>query len=208
MVVQTITRDAQLRRLVERLQGSGGTVSLTGLWGSAAPLVASLVAQRTGRPLLYITAHLEQADGAWADLELFGQGLSVLLPAWESLPGEGPGEGEIQAERLRLCHQMLGRSDKPRTLVAPIQALMQQVPTAQAVRAAALTVQVGQRQDLAELGAWLSDGGFERLDRVEAPGDFARRGDILDVFAPGESDPVRIEFFDDRVESIRCFDVS
>ncbi|MFQ5489961.1 MAG: transcription-repair coupling factor [Phycisphaerae bacterium] len=208
MVVQTITADPALGRLAERLKRSGGTLSLAGLWGSSAPMVACAAAGSPPRPLLYLTAHLEQADAALDDLELFSQRSCDLLPAWESLPGEGPGQGEIQAERLRLCHRMLQRSDKPQTLVAPIQALMQIVPPSEAVRAAALTVKVGQPHDLDELTAWLSDGGFERLDRVEAPGDFARRGDILDVFAPGESDPLRLEFLDDRVESIRRFDVS
>ncbi|MHC4235178.1 MAG: transcription-repair coupling factor, partial [Planctomycetota bacterium] len=62
--------------------------------------------------------------------------------------------------------------------------------------------------DLSELVSWLADRGFARLERVEAPGDFAVRGDIVDVFVPGESDPLRIEFFDDRIESIRRFDIS
>jgi len=58
------------------------------------------------------------------------------------------------------------------------------------------------------LVAWAIERGFERLGLVESPGDIAQRGDIVDLFIPGEPQPHRIQFFDDAIESIRCFDIS
>jgi transcription-repair coupling factor (superfamily II helicase) len=55
--------------------------------------------------------------------------------------------------------------------------------------------------------AWTVERGFERLDLVESPGDVAQRGDIIDLFVPGESQPYRVQFLGDDVESIRRFDV-
>ena len=52
---------------------------------------------------------------------------------------------------------------------------------------------------------WLVDHGYKRVEAVELPGEFARRGGILDVFSPDAEDPVRLEFFGDEVESIRPF---
>ena len=52
---------------------------------------------------------------------------------------------------------------------------------------------------------WLTAGGYERTDQVERCGHFAVRGDIIDIFAVNEEHPLRIEFWDDQIESIRFF---
>ena len=93
-------------------------------------------------------------------------------------------------------------------IVAPIQALMQPVPTRAELEARTLKLAVGGEATPEAVLAWLVEQGFERLELVESPGDCAQRGDIVDVYAPGEALPYRIEFEDDRVESIRRFDPS
>ncbi|MBI4718297.1 MAG: transcription-repair coupling factor [Planctomycetes bacterium] len=226
MVISSIAADPLLGRLIERLASCPGVVHATGLWGSSAPLVAASAARQLARTFLYVTAHLEEADNARDDLELFLQAPSLLFPAWETLPGEGAASGEIQAERLRLCTQLRrqraapkGGGDgqvpgtAPRLIVAPIQALMQPVPRPALLEAHTLHLQVGgagQRPTLSPeaLVAWAVDRGFARLDMVEAPGDVARRGDIVDLFLPGETHPYRVQFFGDEVESLRRFDIS
>jgi len=192
-----------------------------GLWGSFAPILAGTLARELQRPLLYITAHLDQADIARDDLELFTGTTPELLSAFETVTGEGAASDEIAAERIRLC-AMLQRvregngsngASKPTErgplfIVAPVQALMQAVPSPEALAASLLSLAVGQRHDLRQLADWLVRHGYTRLDQVESPGDFALRGDILDIFPPAETDPYRIDFFDDVIEAIRRFDVS
>ena len=225
MVIEQIARDSTLQRLLERLGRRGVVARVTGLWGSSAPMVAAAAA--TERALLYVTAHPDQADAVLDDLHLFAARSCQLLPAWEPAvggSGEGPASGEIHAERLRLCSLLRewtagegsasplqpdsGATAGPPIVVAPIQALMQAVSPPEVLEAWTLRLDTNQRRDPAELAAWLTDHGFERLERVEAPGDFAVRGDILDVFVPGEPDPIRIEFLDERIDSIRRFDIS
>jgi len=92
-------------------------------------------------------------------------------------------------------------------IVAPIQALIQPVPSPESLDANTLTLSVGEPCEPDQIAAFLVEHGFERLDQVEEPGDFAQRGGILDIFASTERDPVRIEFFGDRIESIRQFEV-
>ncbi len=94
----------------------------------------------------------------------------------------------------------------PRFVVAPIQAFLQPVPTAEALAAASRTVQVGDSIQVEELAGWLVGQGMARVEVVEVAGEFSLRGGILDVFPPDASDPVRVEFFGDEVESIRAFD--
>src|SRR5207302_1725899 len=63
----------------------------------------------------------------------------------------------------------------------------------------------GQAIDTDELIGWLSENGYKRVEAVEFPGEFGRRGGIVDLYPPDLPDPVRLEFFGDELESIRTF---
>ncbi len=222
LVIPTIAQDALLGTLVRTLADvSHEVVQVSGLWGSSALYVCAYAAKQSQLPVLYLTSHLEAADGAREDLELFLGRPCRFFPAWETLPGEGAASGEINAERLSLCSDLQqankrssGRvPDQRPVIVAPIQALMQPVPTQ--AKLAGCTLTLGQTSSRKKrppspeaLIEWAIDHGFERLDLVESPGDVARRGDIVDVYSFGDSQPVRIEYFGDELESIRSFDVS
>jgi len=220
MVIRSIAADPRLKSLKERLASHQGVVHVSGLWGSSAPMVVAVAAMEAPRVYLYVTAHLEQADNARDDLEVFLGRPCDLFPAWEALPGEGAASGEIQAERLRQCavlqdvHRGRERSASPHVIVTPIQALMQPAPCPEDLERNTLRLSTGSRASGTDrlspesVVAWAIDRGFERLDMVESPGDVAQRGDIVDMFAPGETMPYRIQFLDDKVESIRRFDVS
>ncbi|MEP0841114.1 MAG: hypothetical protein HRF43_00190, partial [Phycisphaerae bacterium] len=176
--------------------GRAEAVCAEGLWGSFGAVLAGAVAARLRRPLLFVTAHLEQADEARDDLELFCGQSPELFSAFETLPGEGAASDEIHAERLRLLTRLdeSRRRGDPETdliVVAPVQALMQAVPSFEALEENLLALGVGERRDPRRLVEWLVEHGFTRLDQVESPGDFALRGDILDIWAPGEVEPYR-----------------
>ncbi len=210
----TILQDARLAALVQTVGESRGVTHATGLWGSSAALTAARVTDKLKRPMLFVTAHLEDADDARDDIEFFLGRDCEIFPAWEALPGEGAASGEIDAERLRLCARLRHRPRNGDTgslvIVTPIQALMQPVPTNEVVAANTLHLAVGTSADVSpqSLVSWAIERGFERLPLVESPGDIALRGDIVDLFVPGEPQPHRILFFDDAIESIRRFDVS
>ncbi len=220
MVIDTIASDPQWESLAKLISGRTGVAHLSGLWGSAAPLVAVCLARATRRTSLYVTAHLEEADASRDDIEFFLGGECTIFPAWEGQPCEDAAGGEIQAERLRACirlgqNRTRGMDTKaPSILVAPIQALMQPVPTLQALNDNTLRLCVDAEPERTEgrsptaLLAWAIERGFERLELVESPGDVAVRGDLVDLFVPGESAPFRIQFLDHQIESIRRFDVS
>jgi len=193
-------------------------------------MLAAAVAWRLGRPLLFVTAHLEQADDARDDIETAIDMPVALLPAWETLPGEGAAAGEITAERARICTALRAYSERRSSevsrgkaasaespgpfgddggfaAVAPIHAMIQPVPQPAALDASTLHLAVGDAREPEEIVAFLVERGMMRLDLVESPGDFALRGGILDIFASGEVDPVRIEFFGNEIESIRRFEL-
>ncbi len=205
MVVPLITGDPEFVRLNDRLVSNDGLIGISGLWGSSAPILASTLANTSKRPILYVCAHLDEADTIADDIQSATRHPVSILPAWESAPGEGSAGGEIHNERLQLCTRLA--HDCPPVIVVPVQALVQPVPNPAAIEKNTLSLRIDTRRDPDEIAKWLVDRGFERLERVEAPGDFAKRGDILDIYAPDRENPVRLEFLDDQLEAIREFDI-
>ena len=189
-----------------RAVGEGGRHAGSGSFGSSTTLVAAALGERASRPVLLVTAHLDDADEAQD--ELAGLEMPVLrLPALESLPGESGTGLELFAERVSTVRRALElMSGEPAVVVAPIQALMQLVPEPGRLDSVARTIARGDEIDPTELAHWLDDAGYRRCDAIEDAGDFAVRGGIMDVFAPG-GEPVRLDFFGDEVEKITAIDL-
>ncbi len=93
-------------------------------------------------------------------------------------------------------------------LVTSIQALLQPAPRKEEIAAATRVLKKGERIAIDELLRWLALRGFHATSAVELPGEFSHRGGILDIFAPDWLRPVRIELFDDEIESLRSFEVA
>src|SRR5262245_62548623 len=95
---------------------------------------------------------------------------------------------------------------RPRSPVATTtQALIQPVPERAALEANRRVIEPGTAVDPEELSVWLVDRGYRRTEAVELPGEFSRRGGILDAYPPDADAPYRLEFFGDEVESVRQF---
>lgn len=189
--------------------------------GSSTSLVAGAIARLTGRPVLLVVAHIDDADEALEELTLLGAP-SLRLPALEVLPGESAVSLDLFAERLSAVRTALSlhtpsaaepgranQSAKPDApvILAPIQALMQAVPAPTRLDALSRVIKRGQSVPTTELARWLADAGYRRVDAVEEPGDFASRGGILDIFPPGGAPPVRLDFFGDEVEKLTEIDL-
>ncbi len=196
-----------IRQIVDLLNGTG-PVTIEGLWGSSAPFLAGKVAGTIQKPILYLTAHMDQADRMQEDLELFSGKVAEVLPAWEGSRPELLTGDEIATERLELVSTRLmgGEAEAQKILVAPIQALIFPVPVPQVLRDHSLTLKTGQTIEIEQLGKWLVERGYNRIDQVEQPGDFSIRGDIVDIYPSGVGYPVRCDFFGDEIEAIRRFD--
>jgi len=207
---QKVLKNAKLRQAAKRL-APGEAVKLAGLWGSASALSAAAVGRLAAAPVLYVAGHLDDADEAADDIEVFTGTAAQLFPAWEVDVGTEHVNEEVVGERVRLCNlltQPAGKRDEPvDVIVAPVMALLEPVPTPEALSRLQLTIGRGEGLPPEDLVAWLVDAGFERLEQVDRQGEFARRGGIVDVFAPGTSVAIRVEFFGDRIESIRRFDL-
>ncbi len=182
-----------------------------GLWGSSAALALAALAHDLGRWTLVVTPSIDDAENFVDDLELFAPGLPWLFPPWETLPSDDtPPNVEVVSQRLTLLRRLLFERDAaaraPRVVVAAVQSLLQPVVAPEAMRESALPIQRGDAPGMDTLAGWLTEHGFDHAPRVEMPGEFSRRGGILDVYPFSAHAPYRIEFFGDEIDSIRVFD--
>jgi len=175
-----------------------------GFWGSSKALMsAALNAERPG-PLLVITADAAAAELAVDDLTVFGAG-AMPFPARESSLGA---EAEVLRERHHAL-MLMERDGFGGVLVAPLAALIQPVPDpSDQEGGGVLELAENIELDPDRLTKTLVEAGFERVPAITAAGEFSRRGDILDFYAPAIGEPLRLEFFDDELESIRVFDLA
>ena len=203
-----------LTRQVQRAEGfpgllaalkGGRSATLDGAWGSAGPLAVAAIGLHAAPTLLIVLAHVGDLDDFRDDVATFSGINPESFPAWERPPREIAAGDEVFGRRLRVLRAL--RSDSPpRIVVAPIQALLQPVPVPEVLERGTRKVRVGQTIPVEELTGWLVDRGLTRVEVVEVAGEFSLRGGILDVFPVDSTEPVRVEFFGDEVESIRPFD--
>ncbi len=215
----------EIRELARTL-GQSGAATASGLWGSSVAAVVAAVEDELKRPIVLVCGHIDEADDLADDLELFIGRRPQVLPALELTGSMGQLSEEQVSNRMRL---IMGLADGQKIgtgaifrpmLVAPIQALMQAVPSKEQLQHLILTLRPGDELEAEKLIVWLAEHGYNRLDQVEVPGDFAVRGGIIDVYLPGDFDDatdaagesqvgltVRVDFFGDQIESIRTFDL-
>ncbi len=201
-LLERLARDARTATIAERLS-AGEDVATGNLWGSAQALLFATLEARVQGPWLVIASVEAEAEAFASDLETFGLS-PFLLPA---RAGGGELDADAVRERLKLAQALAGPPERrPRLIVASQLSALQPLPDAADLEGQFLHLQVGQRLDSEEQLARLVAAGYERQPLVEGPGEVSLRGDVLDVFAFAAERPLRIELFDDEVESLRSFD--
>ncbi len=199
--LQTAEGWGTLRAAIGR--GESGTID--GAWGSSRAAAVAALAAETSGSLLVVVPTVADLD-PWADdLVSFSRNKPVIFPAFDTWPPP-PGKGRILPElagRLRVLQSFV--AEQPKVVVAPFAALIQPVPLKEEFLARGRTLRVGQATDPDELGRWLIGNNYKRVEAVEFPGEFARRGGIFDIFPPHATDPARLEFFGDDLDFVRLF---
>lgn len=127
------------------------------------------------------------------------------FPGWHRKFVEGIAPPKnIVVDRMRCLDHLL--HEKRSVVVTTSQALLYKLPSRARLAAACRVVNLGDEIDPDDIANLLMDGGYQNVELVEVKGEFARRGDILDVYPLTADTPVRLEFFGDEVDAIRAFD--
>jgi len=175
--------------------------------GATAPLAAVELARALSQPLIVLATDPRHADQLEAEICWFaGPDLPVAhFVEWETLPYDSfSPHQDIVSQRLSVLAS-LGEM-KNGIVIVSSPSLLQRLPPVDYVAARTLMLQLGQSIDRQEFTDALSACGYLRIPQVSEHGEFAVRGSLLDVFPMGSTTPIRIDFFDDEVESLRRFD--
>jgi len=207
MLDRLLTREDQ-ERVLQRVRGAANGGVIASLYGSSASLVASLLTRDHPGQHLIVTASLDDADAMHADLAtLLPERAVLLFPEQEILPYDrkSPYKG-IVGHQVEVLQRLLSGEDC--IVVVSAKGLVWKVLPPEEVRRYSLEFKTGDVVDLEETTSGFAAMGYYAVPRVESPGDFARKGGILDVFSVSYENPLRIELWDDTIESIRFFDAT
>ena len=177
------------------------------LTGASSALAAVELARGTDRPLLLLASDPRSADQLEAELRFFGgDSLPVLhFVEWETLPWDSfSPHQDIISQRLTVLSEL--PTLKKGIVVASAPVLLQRLPPTDYVGARSLNLTTGKTVNRQSFIDDLVAAGYLRVPQVSEHGEFAVRGSLLDVFPMGALRPLRIDFFDDEIESLRWFD--
>ena len=199
-------------RVRRHLSLGTGRRRVSGLTSTARALYIPLMARAALQPVIVVVADNKAAEALELTLragcELTGAidpTQVVRMPAHDVLPFENLSpHPDVQEQRAAALWKLA--TGAVTILIAPVEAVALKLFERDYYAGLAITLKRGEEVDVEILTAHLASVGYTEMDLVEMPGQFTRRGGILDVYSPESDRPVRIEFFGDEIETIRKFD--
>ncbi len=206
---------ASAQRPVAPKTGAGTVETLTGVPEGYDGFVLGQLAleesARQGRPaaILHVARDDRRLEQLEASLSFFAPKLKrLVMPAWDTVPYDRVSpSSDLVARRITTLAVLAAAARKePTVVLTTVNAVLQRVPPRAFIKQSLKQIAPGQRIDRQSLVERLSLAGFVRTGTVMEPGEFAVRGSLVDIFPPGRSTPLRLDFFDDTLESIKSFD--
>src|SRR5690554_2971050 len=181
-------------------------IELNGLRGSSINFIAGSAWKNLSANHVFVLNDQEEASYFQNDLEQITQALDIFLfPDSFKKPGA---YHDLNSSHVMLRTEALSKIDsesQKKVLVTYPEALMEKVVNATALSKNRISIKIGETLKIQEILERLVSLGFQREDFVYEPGQFAMRGDILDIYSFGNEHPYRIELFGNEVDSIRIF---
>lgn len=197
------------RYLAPLLARPAGTVLLPGILpGSRSLALAALlkVTEASNRSVIYVTTGTPEADTLASESSLFLDPARIsVLPELDGIPYEwSKHDMVLSGRRIRALDRLL--LQKPVLLIVPAGAFLRRLPDPDLWQKYTVTLKKGDAMEPRSLIERLAAIGYHRTERVEGPGEFCLKGSLLDVYPVQSDRPVRIDFFDIEVDSLREFD--
>ncbi len=153
-----------------------------------------------------LTSNLREQERLAADLKCWNAQVDFLPEREADIEGRGFSDPESAADRLFFLEKMAKGNGSPALLLTK-GSLNEEVPRPDDLMGNSLELKVGTTLDPADLAASLDEAGYERVPQIFSRGQFAVRGGIIDAFSYAAPFPIRVEFFDDEIDSLREFDL-
>jgi transcription-repair coupling factor (superfamily II helicase) len=207
-----LEQSSSFDRVRRHLSLGVGRRRVSGLTSTARSLYLPLLARAAKQLVIVVVADNKAAEALETTLRA-GCDLTgavdpdrvVRLPAHDVLPFENLSpHPDVQEQRAAALYKLA--TGAVSILIAPAESVALRLFNRDYYASLAVTVRRGEEVDVEVLTGHLASVGYTQMDLVEMPGQFTRRGGILDVYSPEADRPVRIEFFGDEIETIRKFD--
>lgn len=192
-----------MKSFLEALTSGSYPLKIQGVEGTGLAWIL-VAAARLHRRMVVICNNQNSAEALYSDVRFLSNSVPLFYPAWDTIPLEHVSPGlDITARRL---HTLLSarEAEKFICITTPDAALQKVLPETQ-YSGLISKISTGDKLDYDRCVEQLFLSGYHRVQMVEKPGDCAIRGSVVDVFPGGAKLPVRIEFLDNEVESLRNF---
>ena len=203
-LINFITDKLDLGEFINQVKPETKNV-LTGLTGSTISFFALESLRKTGKKLLIVENTNFHANKIYDDLNLLDSDIVHIFPVEESISTElATSSPDELSQRIDSLSFLI--SDEPGILVTSVSGLEYELSTPELFESAQLKIKVDEEYDLEDLNQEFVQMGYVKEKLVAKPGDFAIRGDIVDIYPLTVDNPVRIDFFGNQVEKIKFFD--
>lgn len=200
----------------ELSKSNGKHLLLSGLHASARSMLLAAIQRKIGQSVLVVMDNADEAQYMYSDLNTINlpdeTGAKVLFFPVSKRRRQGVDEA-LAIQRTETLSQLTiniqsGKESTQCTMVVTYpEAIMERVPAPKALEDNTLYLKAGEEIQQSRLTEKLGELGFERVDFVYEPGQYAVRGGIVDVYSYSHDDPFRLDFFGDEIDSIRKFDI-
>ncbi|WP_297816065.1 transcription-repair coupling factor [uncultured Lactobacillus sp.] len=208
MQVSTIIeKDKQLEDFIDQLPHAKKSL-LTGVNGGAFSAIIKQLLDKQNKPLILVEENEDKAQRLQNELSSFLSEDIVHYFAVDSTLATQAAVASPDELSQRITALNFLLAQKTGIVITTAQGLQYKLSAPELFAQANKSLQIGQEHDLKKLTQWLIANGYKRDSIVARPGEFALRGDILDIYPLQNQDPVRIEFFGDEIDTIKRFDAA
>ena len=205
-VFNQILKNKEVSALPSLIEAGGLPALVSGLSAVHRANLAAALANATGRSFYIFCPDDTAAEGFAADLSsMTGEPVTVLgMREYTFYPTEAASR-QAEQKRIKALYSLLERDNRLYVLSLP--GAMQRTMPPDVLKRAAFSIDSTGTYPPEDIEYALVKCGYAKTEQVEGPGQFARRGGILDFYSPSDSEPVRIEFWGDDIDSMSHFDV-
>ncbi|MGI9242812.1 MAG: CarD family transcriptional regulator, partial [Verrucomicrobiales bacterium] len=189
--------------------GDGKPVYFDQAASAAHPFLTAVALSTTKARTWILCDDLRSQERVHAELAIWSTQAATFFPEMEhSGIADALPDQDLIAERLAALQALSNRgAEGIRVIVVNRKSLDEDVPTSASLKKRQIDLAIGQQLDLAEFSTRMDEAGYDQVPQVSERGDFTIRGGIIDIFSLHSYAPVRLELFDDEIESIREFDI-
>ena len=206
VLIYPLQNSKEYKDVINCINSNKGSLLINGLLSVQKPHITYSIFKELNRPMVFVASTDLEAKKAYEDLNFYMKDKVVYLGHQDiyfyHLDAKDRNE---EAKKLKVLLR-LAKGEKL-VLVTSVEAILRKYIPKDVLLNNTFTYKIGDTINLEELSDRLVSLGYERVSKIEGFGQFSIRGGIVDIFSLEYTNPIRMELFDDEIDSIRTFDV-